>query len=422
MRKSIVLTLLFALLFVACTPTYMVVFSGSQGGSVSTPGGEFDEGSTVSVTAQPDAEYEFERWSDGSTQNPRTITVLEAVNLTAYFVKKQYEFIVNVQGEGTVMQDIVIQGTKLNSGTQVKLTALPATGWYFDSWTGNATGNTNPLTVDIDGSKTITAVFKRQKFDLTVTVVGEGTVTEEVVVQPGQYDYETQVKLTAVPETGWVFTAWSGALESTDNPVTITIDGIKEISAIFVQDSDGDGVSDLDDLCNDTPPGAVVNSNGCHDIIYVDTNGVTIKARETALVGDTQELNGKLYKVVDEPTLRTIIANNEDVSTVVTTKVTDMNELFAYKQFNQDIRSWDVSNVTSMRFMFIGNSSLNQDLSNWDVSSVTNMEAMFNNAHNFNQDLSNWDVSNVTICNCFSCQAFGWNKPKPNFTNCNNPG
>jgi len=99
MHKSIVLTSLFALLFVACTPTYMVVFSGSQGGSVSTFGGEFDEGSTVSVTAQPDAEYEFERWSDGSTQNPRTITVLEAVNLTAYFVKKQYEFIVNVQGE-----------------------------------------------------------------------------------------------------------------------------------------------------------------------------------------------------------------------------------------------------------------------------------------------------------------------------------
>ena len=235
MRKTILLTSFIALLIVACTPTYMVVFSGSEGGSVSTPGGEFDEGSTVSVTAQPNAEYEFERWSDGSTQSTRTLTVLEAVNLTAYFVKKQYEFTVNVQGEGTVKQEVVIQGSKINSGSQVKLTALPATGWYFDSWTGNATGNTNPLTVDIDGSKTITAVFKRQKFDLTVTVVGEGIVTEEVVVQPAQYDYETQVKLTAVPETGWEFTAWSGDLESTENPVTVTVEEAQNITATFTR-------------------------------------------------------------------------------------------------------------------------------------------------------------------------------------------
>ena len=52
--------------------------------------------------------------------------------------------------------------------------------------------------------------------------------------------------------------------------------------------------------------------------------------------------------------LRDMIQNEEDVTRVCTTKVTDMNELFYYTDYNQDISSWDVSNVTKMRNMFGG--------------------------------------------------------------------
>jgi len=41
--------------------------------------------------------------------------------------------------------------------------------------------------------------------------------------------------------------------------------------------------------------------------------------------------------------------------------------------FNQDISSWDVSNLTEMDRMFSGASAFNQDLSGWDVSSITNI-------------------------------------------------
>ena len=52
-----------------------------------------------------------------------------------------------------------------------------------------------------------------------------------------------------------------------------------------------------------------------------------------------------------------------------------------------DISNWDVSKVTSMRWMFEGAESFNQSLNNWNVSKVTNMEAMFAYARSFNQPL-----------------------------------
>ena len=50
-----------------------------------TGGGTYPAGSTVTLTAYPYSGYQFSYWSDGSTQNPRTITVNGNVSYTAYF-------------------------------------------------------------------------------------------------------------------------------------------------------------------------------------------------------------------------------------------------------------------------------------------------------------------------------------------------
>ena len=136
------------------------------------------------------------------------------------------------------------------------------------------------------------------------------------------------------------------------------------------------------------------------DVVYLAENGVTIKACEDANVGDTGVINGVTYTVVDEAMLREMVENEEDVTTVVTTKVTNMFELFyidsdTFSDFNQDISSWDVSNVTDMTRMFYKTNAFNQPIGNWDVSNLTNMSMMFNQS-SFNQPIGNWDVSNVT--------------------------
>jgi surface protein len=150
--------------------------------------------------------------------------------------------------------------------------------------------------------------------------------------------------------------------------------------------------------------------------IYLDNNGVTIKACDDANVGDTGVINGYTYTVVDEDMLREMIENDENVIRVVTTKVTDMLQLFyidadTTTDFNQNISSWDVSNVTTMRGMFQNATDFNQDIRYWDVSNVTNMNTMFWGATAFNQPIGDWDVSNVIRMGGTFAYANAFNQP-----------
>ncbi len=107
-----------------------------------------------------------------------------------------------------------------------------------------------------------------------------------------------------------------------------------------------------------------------------------------------------------------MIANNQDVTQVNTSQITDMHELFKNnKEFNQDISNWDVSSVTNMQAMFREASSFNQLLNKWDVSSVTNMDSMFHSATNFNQPIGDWNVSSVTNMSRMFVYASSFNQP-----------
>ena len=129
--------------------------------------------------------------------------------------------------------------------------------------------------------------------------------------------------------------------------------------------------------------------------IYLDSNGITIKAYDFALVGNEYELNGVSYTVVDDLTIAGQIANGN--VNLCTTLVTDMSQLFYNNtSFNSDISFWDTSSVTTMNSIFENATAFNQDIGNWDTSSVTDMAGMFYEASSFNQDIGNWNTSSVT--------------------------
>ena len=87
---------------------YTITLSAGEGGTVSTTGGEYEAGQTVSVTATPQGEYVFTSWSDGNTDATRTITISSNTTLIANFEKKKYPLTVNIEGEGVIKIELFL--------------------------------------------------------------------------------------------------------------------------------------------------------------------------------------------------------------------------------------------------------------------------------------------------------------------------
>jgi len=62
-------------------------------------------------------------------------------------------------------------GGEYEEGTQVTLTAVPASGYTFDYWGGNASGSSTTITITMDSDKSVIAHFKAA--DVTSPVISE---------------------------------------------------------------------------------------------------------------------------------------------------------------------------------------------------------------------------------------------------------
>jgi hypothetical protein len=78
--------------------------------------------------------------------------------ISNYFdVADKYILTIDIEGNGNVIR-MPDQADYL-PGESVQLTAVPAEGWSFVEWSGDASGSTNPTDVIMDGNKSFTAVF-----------------------------------------------------------------------------------------------------------------------------------------------------------------------------------------------------------------------------------------------------------------------
>ena len=219
--------------------TLTVNTNPSEGGSVSPSSGQHKHGTSVSLSASPSAEYEFDSWSGDATGSTTTTTVSMISNksVTANFVKKKYKLTLEVEGEGSIEQKVIKAGvaTDYNSGTIVELTAKPAGEWEFVEWKGALTGSDNPQQITMDEAKTVTAVFVKKKYPLTVEIEGEGTVEEKIIKSGVATDYNsgTVVELTAKPSNGWMFYDFSEDLISDENPSQVTVDSAITVKTNF---------------------------------------------------------------------------------------------------------------------------------------------------------------------------------------------
>jgi hypothetical protein len=136
---------------------------------------------------------------------------------------------VTTQGEGSVTP---ANGSfVLNSSVTLK--AVPANGWVFVEWKGDALGTTSTIDVKMTKDMNITAVFQKvQGFTLTVNIVGNGTVSPTA----REYVAGTVVPLIADPDIGWLFKGWSGDIIDLNPATEVIMDSNKVVTATFKKD------------------------------------------------------------------------------------------------------------------------------------------------------------------------------------------
>ncbi len=210
--------------------TYSLTINATNGSVTQNPAqANYEQGTQVILTAIPNTGYHFVDWSGDVTgaTNPDTLTMDGNKIVTAAFAINTYTLTVNaVNGNVAKNPDQV----SYEHGTQVELVATANSEYHFVEWSGDFTGTTNPDTLTMDANKSVTASFALNTYTLTINATN-GSVTQN----PAQanYEYGTQVILTAIPNTGYHFIDWSGDVTGTENPDTLTMDGNKAVTAAF---------------------------------------------------------------------------------------------------------------------------------------------------------------------------------------------
>ena len=139
------------------------------------------------------------------------------------------------------------------SGERVNLLATPCPDCIFKQWSGSVNSSENPYTLLMDSSKSITAIFERRQYPLSIVIEGQGTIKEEIVSIKSfstNYSSGTVVKLTAAPNVGWEFSGWSGDTISIINPISLSIIKPVLLKALFVKEEDIKFTTNLDTITN----------------------------------------------------------------------------------------------------------------------------------------------------------------------------
>lgn len=241
--------------------------------------------------------YDFVSWSDGDTNNPRTLYVTSDTVVSAIFTPRQFYNIAEVfdSTQGYAVGDTAYYGDMSS------FTAYPYHGYTFSEWKAYnssthqwfSISNENPYYRVMDYSLRLRAVFTTAQFTVTVQSNGGGTVSVgSSGTNTGSFDYLSSAYIYATPSTGYRFVMWSDSNEFASRYITVR--GDTTLTAIFAS------IESLRDTIYDTVyvhDTTVVNHTDTlwlhdtviiHDTVYITQEGIDGVEALTAKVYSSQ--------------------------------------------------------------------------------------------------------------------------------------
>ena len=191
--------------------TYYITknYDSNQGYINGSSSGEYLD--NITLTAEANYGYHFVQWSDGVTDNPRSLILTQDTTFTAEFAPNQYTVttLASHSERGTTQGD-----TTVNYLNSITITAAANYGYHFTQWND---GNTeNPRSLVLTQDTTLTAEFAINTYTLTTKSNGNGNVTGN-----GTYKHGENVIISATADIGYHFVRWNDG--NTDNPRTLEL-------------------------------------------------------------------------------------------------------------------------------------------------------------------------------------------------------
>jgi uncharacterized repeat protein (TIGR02543 family) len=284
--------------------SYTLSVSATNGTVAKTPNQtSYTSGQSVTLQAVPNSGYTFTGWSGAltGTTNPATLVMDSNKSVTANFTATttttRYTLSVSASN-GSVTR--TPNQTSYTFGQTVTLQAIPNSGYTFTGWSGALTGTANPATLVMNSNKYVTAYFtgaaSGTKYALSVTAPN-GSVTRT----PNQTTYAAgqTVTLQAVPNTGYVFTGWAGAVTGMTNPATLVMNANKSVLATFARATaatsaySANALSETVALAAQTQPAPETASDSLEsagDVVTTDgPTQVRTEANEPALIASAPD-------------------------------------------------------------------------------------------------------------------------------------
>ena len=134
--------------------------SPGGGGSVDPPGGNYEAGANVTLTAIPATAYRFDHWGGDASGASTTLNVVMDSNktVTAYFTR-----LYNLSASSNPSEGGSVSPTRgtYDAGTVVTLTATAALGYTFKNWSGTDSNSVNPTAITMSSDKSATVYFTK---------------------------------------------------------------------------------------------------------------------------------------------------------------------------------------------------------------------------------------------------------------------
>ena len=198
--------------------SYDLTLVEALGGSVSGAG-TFDHGSTPTITATPNTGYFFTGWTGTGVTDPNasttTVNMTETRTLSASFSINSYLLTLPQTLGGSVSG-----GGTFDHGSTPTITATPNNGYSFTGWTGDGVTDPTSATTSVlmTAPVNVTANFALNSYELILHAGPGGFVSGD-----GNYSHGSLVTITAVANSGYSFSGWSGMGVSDPNSPTTTI-------------------------------------------------------------------------------------------------------------------------------------------------------------------------------------------------------